>query len=95
MIFLGAFGPGMGALGGEFYVALAALLSTALTIGYTMSAMRRIFYGPLPENLADVKEASWTYTVPMIILCALSILLGLAPAYVVNPLMEAVAGLLA
>jgi NADH-quinone oxidoreductase subunit M len=95
MIFMGAFGPGVFTLSAEFYVALAALLSTALTVGYTMSGMRRIFFGPLPESLADVKEAPWIMTVPMIILCVLSIVLGLFPAPILDPLMEAVAGLLA
>jgi len=95
MIYMGAFGPGIGAISGDFLLALAAILSTALTVAYTMWTMRRIFYGPLPDHLADTKEGGWVMTVPMILLCVLSILIGIYPRPIIDPLMEAVAGLLA
>jgi NADH-quinone oxidoreductase subunit M len=94
MIFMGAFGPGVYEFSTEFILALIAILSTALTVGYTMWTMRRIFYGPLPEHLEDVKEASSLMTIPMILLCALSILLGIYPRPIMDPLMEVVATLL-
>jgi formate hydrogenlyase subunit 3/multisubunit Na+/H+ antiporter MnhD subunit len=56
--------------------------------------MRRIFYGPLPDHLKDTKEAGWVMTVPMILLCLLSILIGIYPRPILDPLMEVVAGLL-
>lgn len=95
MIFMGAFEPGIGAISGNFLLALAAILSTALTVAYTMWTMRRIFYGPLPDHLKDTKEAGWVMTVPMILLCVLSILIGIYPRPILDPLMEVVAGLLA
>jgi NADH-quinone oxidoreductase subunit M len=94
MIFMGAFGPGIHEFSTEFILALIAILSTALTVGYTMWTMRRIFYGPLPEHLEDVKEASSLMTIPMMLLCALSILLGIYPRPIMDPLMEVVAALL-
>ncbi|MCJ7732581.1 formate hydrogenlyase, partial [Candidatus Bathyarchaeota archaeon] len=94
MIFLGAFGPGITAMSPEFYVALVALISTALTLGYTMWTMRRIFYGPLPDSLAEVKEAPMMMLVPMILLIAFSIVLGIYPKPIVDLIMEAVAGLI-
>jgi NADH-quinone oxidoreductase subunit M len=94
MIFLGAFGPGITTLSPEFYVALVALISTALTVGYTMWTMRRVFYGPLPDGLAEVKEAPMMMLVPMILLIAFSIVLGIYPKPIVDLIMEAVAGLI-
>jgi NADH-quinone oxidoreductase subunit M len=95
MIFMGSFGPGVEHISTDFILALVGIMSTALTVGYTMWTMRRIFYGPLPEHLQDVKEASPFMTVPMILLCLISIILGIYPRPILDPLMEVVAGLLA
>jgi len=94
MIFMGAFGPGVHEISTEFVLALVAILSTALTIGYMMWTMRRIFYGPIAEHLEDVKEASPLMTIPMILLCVLSILIGIYPKPIIDPIMEVVARLL-
>jgi NADH-quinone oxidoreductase subunit M len=94
MVFMGAFGPGIQGNSAELLIAVVAILSTALTVGYTMWAMRRIFYGPLPEHLKDVKEASQLMTIPMVVLCLLSIILGLYPGLILDPLFEVIPGLL-
>jgi len=94
MIFLGAFGPGVKILSAEFYVALVALISTALTVGYTTWTMRRVFFGPLPEHLADVEEAPTMMLLAMVLLIAFSVVLGIYPRPIIDPLMEAVAGLI-
>jgi formate hydrogenlyase subunit 3/multisubunit Na+/H+ antiporter MnhD subunit len=94
MIFMGAFSPGTHGNSMEFIIALIAILSTAFTVGYTMWTMRRIFHGPLPEHLTEVKEASPLMTIPMILLCVISILLGLFPKPVLDPLLETVMALL-
>ena len=59
-----------------------------------MWTMRRIFYGPLPEHLEDVKEAPQLMIIPMILLCLLSIILGLYPGLILDPLFEVIPGLL-
>jgi len=94
MIFLGAFGPGVEILSADFYVALVALISTALTVGYTTWTMRRVFFGPLPEHLADVEEAPTMMLLAMVLLIAFSVVLGIYPRPIIDPLMEAVAGLI-
>jgi NADH-quinone oxidoreductase subunit M len=94
MIFMGAFGPGAHALSTDFILALVAILSTALTIGYTMMAMRSIFYGPLPEHLEEVKEANLYMTIPMLLLCFLSIVLGAYPRPILDPLIQIVGEIL-
>jgi len=94
MVFMGAFGPGVQGNSAELLIAVVAILSTALTVGYTMWAMRRIFYGPLPEHLEDVKEAPQLMIIPMILLCLLSIILGICPGLILDPLFEVIPGLL-
>ena len=42
-------------------------------------AIRRIFFGPLPEHLNDVHEAPLTVTIPMFILAFITVLLGIYP----------------
>ena len=95
MIFMGSFGPGVEHISTDFILALVGILSTALTVGYTMWTMRRIFYGPLPEHLQDVEEANPFMTVPMLLLCLISIMLGIFPRPIMDPLMEVVARILA
>ncbi|MBS7619865.1 NADH-quinone oxidoreductase subunit M [Candidatus Bathyarchaeota archaeon] len=89
-IYTGAFSRGLLSPSIELVIAMVAIVSTALTVGYTMWNMRRIFYGPFPEHLKGVKEAPALMTVPMMILCFLSILLGIYPGQVLDPLIEAV-----
>jgi NADH-quinone oxidoreductase subunit M len=94
MIFTGAFGPGLAGNSSELILALVAILSTAMTVGYTTWAMRRIFYGPLPENLVEVEEASPMMIIPMVILCLLSIILGIIPGPILNPIFEVITGVI-
>lgn len=95
LIFTGAFGRALsgGGLSIEFYTSLIAILSTSLTVAYTMWTVRRIFYGPLPDHLKDVKEAGPYMTIPIMVLCFISIVLGLAPGAILDPLLKAVQGL--
>ncbi len=44
---------------------------------------------------SDVKEASPFMTVPMLLLCLISIILGIYPRPIIDPLMEVIAGILA
>lgn len=67
-----------------------AVVSTALTAGYSLWAVRRIFFGPLPTELANVKEAPWAITAPMLVLCAISIIIGIFPDLVERLLLPAV-----
>ena len=93
-IFTGAFGPGLSGSSSELILALVALLSTAMTVGYTTWAMRRIFYGPLPEDLVEVDEASPMMIIPMILLCLFSIILGIIPGPILDPIFALVKGVI-
>ena len=90
LILDGAFEHGLSAPSPELFIAIIKIITTALTIGYTLLTVRRIFFGPLPEQLKDVKEAPLHMTIPIIVLCLFSILLGLYPKPILEPLMEIV-----
>jgi formate hydrogenlyase subunit 3/multisubunit Na+/H+ antiporter MnhD subunit len=94
MIFTGAFGPGLSGNSSEMVLALVAILSTAMTVGYTTWAMRRIFYGPLPEELGEVDEASPLMIIPMVLLCLFSIVLGIVPGPILDPIFELITGVI-
>lgn len=67
-----------------------AVISTALTAGYSLWAVRRIFFGGLPPELANVKEAPWTITVPILVLSVISIVIGIFPDLIEHLLLPAV-----
>jgi len=53
--------------------------STVITAGYYLWFVWRIFFGAIPKDLNNVKEASWLQCLPIIILAAACILLGIFP----------------
>ncbi|MBI4257584.1 MAG: formate hydrogenlyase, partial [Thaumarchaeota archaeon] len=73
-------------MGASIYYAIAviALASTALTAGYSLWTVKRIFFGSLPDELKDVKEAGPTVTIPLLFLAAVTLLLGILPGYVTD-----------
>jgi NADH-quinone oxidoreductase subunit M len=87
MIFAGAFA---GALerGSSIRLAISiiALSSTGLTIGYTLWAMKRIFFGKLPAQLSTVQEAPPMMTIPLLVLAFLTVVFGIFPSLIVDKL---------
>ena len=71
-----------------------ALATTPLTAGYALWTMRRVFFGKLPPNLANVKDPSATITIPLLFLAALSIILGIYPDLVVQRLIPLLSGVM-
>ncbi len=65
-------------------IAILGVVATALTAGYSLMALRKIFFGPGKGNTADVKEAPWTITAPLIILSIVTIVLGIYPEPVIG-----------
>jgi len=90
-IFAGAFKQAF-ALNSMLRLGLASLgvVSTVLTAGYSLWAVKRIFFGKLPDELADVKEAPMTVTGPLLVLAVISIILGIFPDLVEKMLLPAV-----
>ncbi|HEX2945482.1 MAG TPA: proton-conducting transporter membrane subunit [Clostridia bacterium] len=64
---------------GQVFLALLSLAGSVLTMGYFLKFMHSAFFGTLPKKLENVKEAPWTMLVPMGILSAISLVLGVVP----------------
>jgi NADH-quinone oxidoreductase subunit M len=67
-----------------------AVVSTALTAGYSLWAVKRIFFGQLPSELNNVTEAPWTVTGPLLVLGIVSLIIGIYPDLVEGLLLPAV-----
>jgi NADH-quinone oxidoreductase subunit M len=91
LIFAGSFNEGF-ALGSMLRLTLSALavISTALTAGYSLWAVKRIFFGTLPTELNNVTEAPWTITGPLLVLGSISLVIGIFPDLVERLLLPAV-----
>jgi NADH-quinone oxidoreductase subunit M len=55
------------------------LVSTVITMAYILWMMKRVFFGKLPENLSNTKEANWYITAPMMVLAGFTIVVGIYP----------------
>ena len=69
-------------------VAIVGVASTAITAGYSLWTLRRIFFGEVNEETANVKEAPWTVTVPLIALCIVTVVLGIYPEPILGQLVS-------
>jgi NADH-quinone oxidoreductase subunit M len=72
----------------KLIVAIGAVVSTALTAGYTLWTMKRVFFGSMPVELGEVVEAPLTMTVPLIALAGTAIFLGIFPDLVISGLLR-------
>ncbi len=82
-----------GALGYTVLLVIFAVASTALTASYILWFVKRVFFGETPSDLENVSESPWTMRLPMILLAALIIVIGLWPAIVLNPVVNVLGGL--
>jgi NADH-quinone oxidoreductase subunit M len=72
---------------------LLAIIATALTAGYYLWAIRRIFFGPIKPNLKNVKDAPLKTRSLMILLALFVVIFGIIPSIVlnvVNPILSTV-----
>jgi NADH-quinone oxidoreductase subunit M len=84
MIFSGTFDSALTSSNTQVIIAIIAIIMTVLTVGYSLWTVRRIFFGPLPEQLKEVKEAPLTMTVPLLIFALLAIIIGIYPKLVAD-----------
>ena len=71
-------------------LSILGVISTVLTAGYSLWAVKRIFFGKLPDELNNVTEPPMTVTGPLLVLAAISIILGIFPDLVERLLLPAV-----
>jgi NADH-quinone oxidoreductase subunit M len=65
---------------------LAGSLATLITLGYEFRTIWRVFYGDIPENLKDLMPIPMTMAITLIALSALSVIFGVWPALITNPI---------
>ncbi len=74
-------------------ISVVSIVMTAITLGYSLWTIWRIFFGPLPEHLKEVKEAPLIMTVPPLVLAAASLILGIYPGLVTDFIASAFGGI--
>ncbi|MHA1409083.1 MAG: complex I subunit 4 family protein [Candidatus Odinarchaeia archaeon] len=84
LIFAGA------AEGGHIILLIFAVASTAITAGYILWFIRRVFFGPKKESLKDVKEAPWSMLIPMALLVFGAVIIGIFPYIVLDNLIPVI-----
>lgn len=62
---------------------LLCMLGTGLTAVYFLNLVNRVFFGRLPESLANLPAIYWKDRIPSIIVVAFIVLLGLKPDWLV------------
>jgi NADH-quinone oxidoreductase subunit M len=91
LIFAGSFNQALTASSMlRISISFLAVVSTALTAGYSLWAVKRIFFGPLPAELNEVSEAPWTVTGPLLVLGVASLIIGIYPDLVERLLLPSV-----
>ena len=76
-------------------MAIGGVVAILLTVAYTFGAAQRIFFGPLSEALAerDLADPRWTMTVPLAVVAATSVVLGLYPRVMMDLLHTVLGGI--
>jgi len=93
ILFVGIFTQGTFGTAANMVVAFAAIIGTVLTVAYTFWPLRKIFFGPLPAQLLEVKEAPLTMLVPLFVLAAIMLLVGIYPESIMKLLSSFTSGL--
>ena len=73
-----------GVSSGKILITIIALIGTVITAGYYLLFIWRVFFGPTPKNLENVKEGSWLLYAPIVLLAATALVLGIWPDVVLR-----------
>ncbi len=81
ILFTGVFKYGTQGSFLKLFVAIIGVCVILLTVIYTFWSVKRIFFGPLKNNLShdQIKDPPFMMSIPLILLSVVSILLGLYP----------------
>ncbi|MFH0921785.1 MAG: proton-conducting transporter membrane subunit [Fibrobacterota bacterium] len=74
---------------GNHVIATIAILASLVTLGYFLLLQRKMFFGKLSPELAAIREADKGFLVPVLLLSAITIVLGVAYPFAVGRFMEA------
>ncbi len=94
IMFTGIFERGLLTGPAGIVIALGGVTAILLTVAYSFGAARRIFFGPLSPALEkkNISDPPWTMSVPLLVVAAVSIVLGMYPRLVMDLLHSVIAG---
>ena len=95
IMFTGVFERGLLDTPVAIAIGLGGVTAVLLTVAYSFGAARQIFFGPLSPALRqrELADPDWTMTGPLLLVAALSIVLGLYPGIVMDPFHTILGGL--
>ena len=73
-----------GVFSGKTLITIIAIISTALTAGYYLWFLWRVFFGTTPKSLENTRKPSWLMRIPIIILAVLAVVIGIWPEIVLR-----------
>ena len=73
-------------IAGYYWYAVIGLLAGTITLAYFLSLQRRVFFGKLKQEFAQIKEAGPGLVLPMLILGAITIAVGLGFPFILSQL---------
>jgi formate hydrogenlyase subunit 3/multisubunit Na+/H+ antiporter MnhD subunit len=79
IMFVGIFQQGSYGAMLSLIVAVVGIFATFLTVVYTFWPITRVFFGPLPPSMENVKEAPLSMVIPLFVLALISFLMGVFP----------------
>jgi formate hydrogenlyase subunit 3/multisubunit Na+/H+ antiporter MnhD subunit len=92
-MFVGIFQAGSQGSLLNLVLALGGIFATFLTPVYTFWPVMRIFFGPSPPSMENVKEAPLSMLLPLLVLAIISFLIGIYPELITRFLVPVFSGL--
>jgi NADH-quinone oxidoreductase subunit M len=72
------------------WLVIFSVAGSALTAAYVLWFVKRVFFGETPADMENITESPWYMRLPMILLAAYIIIIGIWPMLVVNPIFVAI-----
>jgi len=67
-------------------IAILGVLAILLTVGYTFSVVKKVFFGPLKPHFLDdrIKDPPLTMSIPLLSVAGVSVILGMYPKIIMD-----------
>lgn len=94
IMFTGVFQYGVYKMSIPLVVAILGVAAILLTVGYTFWNVKKVFFGPLSANLSnhEIKDPPLTMSIPLLLIAAVSIILGIYPKLIMDMLHLVIGG---
>ncbi len=73
-----------GVFSGKILITTVAVVSTAITAGYYLWFLWRVFFGTTPKELENTRKPSWLMRIPIIVLAVIAVVTGIWPDIVLR-----------